>query len=151
MTSRYAQTCPACGAVIRPADVHRRLTQATFDFIPSCGQELKIGSRYTAPIWTTCFLAGPTFSWLFGYEGWMFAIAAVSITLGLLVLGIFLVGVIIVPGYKQVQSLCLKKEGHLIGSSHYTWRKSMMVPKRQNHEHGGRVAQLFAARKGGSF
>jgi predicted RNA-binding Zn-ribbon protein involved in translation (DUF1610 family) len=96
------QPCPACGAIIRPSDIRRKLTRATFD-CPWCGEELKIDTKYAHLIWTICFLAGPTISWLWGYEGSMFVIVAASVTLVLLLLGILVVGVVIVPGYKRAQ------------------------------------------------
>jgi predicted RNA-binding Zn-ribbon protein involved in translation (DUF1610 family) len=102
MNSRYAQPCPACGEIIRPSDIHRKLTRATFD-CPWCGEELKINTKYGHPIWTICFLAGPALSWLLGYQGAMFVVVAACITSLLLFLGMLVLGLVVVPGYKQVQ------------------------------------------------
>jgi predicted RNA-binding Zn-ribbon protein involved in translation (DUF1610 family) len=101
MNSRYAQPCPTCGEIIRPSDIHRQLTRATFD-CPGCGEELKIDTKYGHPIWTVCFLAGPILSWQLGFGGAMFVVVALCITLVSLLLGMLVLGIVVTPEYKQV-------------------------------------------------
>lgn len=99
MTSRYAQPCPVCGAIILPKDIPWKSVFTC----PGCGEELKIDSKYTPWILAVSFLTGPMLSWLLGYEGSMFVIVAAGVTLPLLLLGILLGALVFVPGYKQAQ------------------------------------------------
>ena len=98
--SRYSRPCPACGAVIRPSDIH--LHGDSF-LCPSCGEWLTHDQKY---FWTFCALvlmAAAYETWRLGYRGAALIFIPIVGTLLMSFAGVVLLALLVPPKYKRVR------------------------------------------------
>src|SRR5882724_4946502 len=98
--SRYSNPCPVCGVSIHPSDIH--LHGDSFP-CPACGEWLKIESKYTLTIWSASLLGATILAWHSGYRDSMLILVTTCITILFCLMGIYLQGLLLVPGFKRVQ------------------------------------------------
>jgi predicted RNA-binding Zn-ribbon protein involved in translation (DUF1610 family) len=97
---RYLRPCPACGAIIRPADIH--LHGDSFP-CPSCSEWLTQDQKYIWGFCAICLGAAAYETWHTGYRGAVFILITIGGTLLLSLVGVFLQGLLVSPKYKRVQ------------------------------------------------
>lgn len=98
--SRYSHPCPACGAIIRPSDIHGYSDSFP---CPACGEWLKYNYKHTLSLWVVSILGAIILTWHLGYRGSMLIIIATCAALLLCALGFFFVEMLDPSGFKRIK------------------------------------------------
>lgn len=98
--SRYTHPCPACGAAIRPSDVH--LYGDSF-VCPSCGEWLKYDGKRTLPIMGISVALAILLTSYMGYKNWAFFASMTVAAVLLFFAGMFVGGIVAPRGFKREQ------------------------------------------------
>lgn len=98
--SRYDRPCPACGATIRPSDIH--LYGDSFP-CPACGEWLKYDYKHVLSIWGLSVLVASILAWYLGYRGAMLILVGTCATLLLCASAFFFMAMFDPSGFKRLQ------------------------------------------------
>jgi len=112
--SRYSRPCPACGAIIRPSDIH---WEGDSFPCPNCSEWLKEELKYD---WAICVvsLAAATYeTWRLGYRDAAFILITIGGAIVLSLVGLFFLGMLVPPQYKRDQGKAFDKALSLFGTN----------------------------------
>jgi hypothetical protein len=105
--SRYSHPCPACGAIIRPSDIHGYGDSFP---CPSCGEWLKYDNRNSLAICGVSLLAAAFVAWhILGYRDAKFIFATIGATILLCAVGVFLEQLLFPSALRRVQGKAFDK------------------------------------------
>ena len=126
--SQYSKNCPACGAIIRPSELPYVRRDDGFP-CTSCGERLMYDNPNSLAIWVTSILIAIVGTLHLGYRDAMFILIAPCATLVLVFLRHFVVGTLLPPPLKRVESK--SKTFDNAGSLHLTDKSN--GDKKANH------------------
>ncbi len=112
--SRYSRPCPACGAIIRPSDIHR---QGDSFPCPSCGEWLEYDHKYVWIFFAGCFGGVAYETWRMGYRDAAFIFISIGGTILLSLVSVFLQAILVPPKYRRVRGNALDKTLSLFGTN----------------------------------